>query len=363
VRNLKVIINRFRPAFGLFQLFGDSPPFPLLILAFLASRCQCRCDVCNQSYDGSFDRDEGDMDPALFEDVLRQADRFLRRPRIHLFGGEPLLNPRFDEFVRLLARYRYCASINTNGERLEAHVDALARGPVRMVHVSLDAIGDRHDELRGRPGLFEKAIRGVRALRARDTDLVLNVNYVVGDAGRLYADVVEFERLFAGTRIDYFSIEHLAFNRAMTPLARRVDVAALRENLAAVRARRFAFPVSATPVVRDEDLAAYYGSQTPLGRVGCNVPWIALNVLPRGHVTPGGAMFACTEVVGDVREEGLPAIWSGEALRAFRRRIRTAMPADCLRCCHTVHRCRWFRSRLAVEDEPGAGRLAGPVLP
>ena len=313
MRNLKAFINHYRRLCNLFQLFGDSPPLPLLLLVFLTSRCQCRCEDCN----------------------------------------EPLLNPRFDEVVSLLARYGFRASINTNGELLEARADLLARGPVRMVLVSLDAVGDRHDEIRGRPGLFEKAVRGIRALRARDKNLVLNVNYVVGDARRLYTDLLEFERLFAGTRIDYFSIEHLAFTRPMVPLARRVDAAALRENLAAIRARRFAFPVSATPLLRDEDLAAYYGSSAPLGAINCNVPWIALNVLPQGHVTPGGAMFECTQVVGHVREEGLPAIWNGDAMRAFRRRIRTAMPEDCVRCCHTLHRSRLFRSRLAASEERG----------
>lgn len=339
MRNIKGIINRRRSLFNLFQVFGEAPPFPVLVMAHLTLACQCACDMCYQR-DAEFQFEKPERMPLpLFDEMLRQSRRFLLRPLIHLYGGEPLVHPEFAEVLSLLDQRGFDATLNTNGELLERYAPLLVGSRVRMVNVSLDGLGAEHDSLRGRPGLFDKALRGIRALRALDEGLHININYVVNprNATRLYKDLIGFEGLLHGTRIDYFSIEHLAFTRGMATYAQGVDVALLRDGLSRIQSRGFPFPVSATPVVKHADLARYYGSMEPLDRVNCNVPWIALNVMPGGEVTPGGAMFACTEVVGDLRSEDLREIWKGASMRAFRRRIRTTMPEDCMRCCHTLH--------------------------
>ena len=339
MRNVKSVINRYRWFFNLAQLFGENPPFPLLILVHLTGACQCACSMCYQRV-GTFTRRGCDpMDLELFEALLRQAGDFFRKPLIHLYGGEPLLHPRFPEFLSLLSQYGFQATINTNGELLLPYARLLAKGPVRMINVSIDAMGSAHDDIRRRPGLFDQALQGLRALRGRDERISLNINYVVNprNASTLWDDILGFERIFRGIRLDYVSIEHLAFTREMSHLAGAIDVAALQRNLERVRAYSFPFPVSATPIVKIEDLYRYYRTMEPLERVNCNVPWIGLNVFPEGDVTPGGAMFECTRVIGSLDREGLASIWSGQGMRLFRRRIRYAMPEDCLRCCHTMH--------------------------
>ena len=355
MRNVKTVINRYRWLFNLVQLFGDNPPFPLLILVHLTGACQCACPMCYQRV-GTFTRRGCDpMDIELFEALLRQAGSFLRRPLIHLYGGEPLLHPRFPEVLTLLSQHGFQATINTNGELLLPYASVLAKGPVRMINVSLDAMGTAHDELRRRPGLFDQALQGMRALRARDGGISLNVNYVVNsrNARTLWDDLLGFESAFRGMRLDYVSIEHLAYTREMAHLARAIDVAALEETLTRVQAHNFPFPVSATPIVEIADLHRYYRTMDPFERVNCNVPWIGLNVFPEGDVTPGGAMFTCTRVVGSLHREGLADIWSGHGLRLFRRRIRGAMPEDCLRCCHTMHYSPLVRCRPAAKSHGG----------
>ena len=354
MRNIKGIINRHRDLFNLFQLFGETPPFPLLILSHLTLACQCACEMCYQRAPGFPHRGEEWMSESLFDALLCQSRRFLRRPLIHLYGGEPLLHPGLPEILALLERRGFAATLNTNGEHLEERAALLARSRIRMINVSLDGIGDAHDALRRRAGLFDHAVAGIQALRARDPRVHLNINYVVNPTNvhRIYEDLLGFERLVRGTRIDYLSIEHLAFTRGMLPFARGIDAALLRRELSRVRRHRFAFPVSATPVVKDRDLERYYGSLEPLGRENCNVPWIALNVFPDGDVTPGGAMFTCTQVVGNLGEEEIFTIWNGEPMRAFRRRIRTAMPEDCMRCCHTLHDSPVITCRPADRTVP-----------
>ena len=356
MRNIKGIINRRRSLFNLFQVFGEAPPFPVLVMAHLTLACQCACDMCYQrDADFRFQTPEW-MPLSRFDELLRQSRRFLLRPLIHLYGGEPLIHPEFAEVLRRLDQRGFEATLNTNGELLERHAPQLAGSRVRMVNVSLDGLGADHDALRGRRGLFDKALRGIRSLRALDDKIHVNINYVVNpkNATRLYEDMIGFEGLLRGTRIDYLSIEHLAFTRGMATYAQGVDVTRLHGELSRIRARDFPFPVSATPVVKLADLERYYGSMEPLDRVNCNVPWIALNVMPGGEVTPGGAMFACAEVVGDLGSEDLREIWNGASMRGFRRRIRTSMPEDCMRCCHTLHYSPLITCRPA--DPSGSGR-------
>jgi MoaA/NifB/PqqE/SkfB family radical SAM enzyme len=302
--------------------------------------CQCACRVCYERHDPLFrGMQPAAMDVGRFERLLGQARGFLRRPLIHLYGGEPLLHPQFAELVGLLGREGFEASMNTNGELLAEHAATLAGSPVRTVLVSLDDVGERHDALRGRPGLFVHAVAGIRRLRELDPKASLNVNLVVHpeNAPRLEEALLGIEQALHGVRLDHLSIEQLAFTPAMANLAREVDAAALRESLRRIAARRFAFPVSATPLIAPDDLERYYRDAAPFDRVNCNVPWIALNVFPNGDISPGGGMFACTRTVGNLETTPLTELWNGEAMRAFRRKIRGAMPADCFRCCHTLH--------------------------
>lgn len=350
MRNIKAIINRQRWLCNAFQLFGSRPPFPLLLLVHLTTNCQCSCSICYQSQDPTFPRTPGKIDLQLFEKMLDQVSGFLFKPLIHLYGGEPLMHPDFPKLLDLLTDKGFKATLNTNGEYLGKHAEALAGGPVRVINVSLDALGQQHDKQRGRPGLFELAISGMEKLRRLDEKIFLNVNYVVSEqnAAGLAEDLAGFTEIFKDLRIDYFSIEHLAFARASAASAKAIDVAALKNQLALIGARQYPFPVSATPIIRSADLAGYYGSMTPLGRVNCNVPWIALNIFPSGLVTPGGAMFACLAPVGDLNEATLPQIWNGEKMRRFRKMIKSSMPEDCLRCCHTLHYSPIIGCRSAV---------------
>ncbi len=302
------------------------------------------------------------MEPSLFRKLLLQADDFIRKPLVHLYGGEPLLHRRFPEFVALLDEHGFKATINTNGELLAERAADLARGPVKMVNVSLDAPGDRHDVMRHRPGLFAAAVEGMKLLRSMDERIKINVNYVVSDknAGSISSDAVELERLLHGAGVDYFSIEQMAFTADSMARAGRIDAGALIDEMAILEKMKFAFPVTSTPVVRQHDLGKYYGSMEPFDGLNCNVPWIGLNVMPGGTATPGGGMFECTKPCGNINSDTLRTIWNGEEMRRFRRRTRQAMPRDCFRCCHTQHYSRMFRCRPASFDAlPGGTDRSG----
>ena len=192
----------------------------------------------------------------------------------------------------------------------------------------------------------------MKKLRHLDNKIQINVNYVIGqhNTDHLFENLQQIESALKGMRLDHFSIEHLAYTKGMDELAQAVDADALQIELERIKQHSFAFPVSATPVIKQEDLGRYYRTFEPFDRINCNVPWIALYVFPDGEVTSGGGMFACTKVLGNLQSEPLPVIWNGKEMRAFRRRIRSEMPADCIRCCHTIHYSPIIRCTPKIEQ-------------
>jgi len=358
VRNIKTIINRYRWMFNLFQIFGTRSPFPLVILAHLTTACGCKCSMCYQKQDPLFSNLEPkQMSLELFDQLLAQSGRFLRRPVIHLYGGEPLCHPEFDRIVKSLSQRGFGATMNTNGEFLEKYADLIAGSPIRMINVSVDGPQDIHDNIRQRPGLFNQAISGMKKLRRQDSKITLNLNYVIGkkNTEHLFDNILEIQRSLDGMRLDHFSIEHLAFTSDMQSMTNDLDSEKLKDELERVRAHQFSFPVSATPVIKAEDLGRYYKTFAPFEKINCNVPWIAAYVLPNGDVIPGGGMFACTEVMGNIGSETMGQIWNGKNMRDFRRRIKSAMPSQCNRCCHTIHYSPIVRCAPCVEEANKTG--------
>lgn len=85
-------------------------------------------------------------------------------------GGEPFLHPRFVEIMELIRSHNFGeVVVTTNGSLLKpetlARLDALAF-PNLTIQVSLDSTDPAvHDLNRGYPGAFEKAVKGLAAMK------------------------------------------------------------------------------------------------------------------------------------------------------------------------------------------------------
>lgn len=82
-------------------------------------------------------------------------------------GGEPLLNPEFTDFVRMLSGLGVGCCVETNGMLLKgARLEAIKTCRV-MCAISVDgATAETHNRQRGRPDAFGKTIEGLRHLEA-----------------------------------------------------------------------------------------------------------------------------------------------------------------------------------------------------
>lgn len=128
--------------------------------------CQCRCEHCSALY---YNRNrQRELSTGEWREAIAQILR-LGTTQIIFLGGEPLLRRDLGELLRSIGPEQAKAILFTNGEYLaEPWAEALPEQGLMGAFVSLDSVrAEEHDRLRQRPGLFEKAVAGIRRWRSR----------------------------------------------------------------------------------------------------------------------------------------------------------------------------------------------------
>ena len=130
-------------------------------------------DVCNLNCLHCGSRCSGKNSAYLNFDLIRKTLRCVAEAydpgkiMICLTGGEPLLYPRLNDVIAMAHAFGFPVGITTNGTLIdEAAAQGLAAAGLDTVAVSLDGIGDVHEAFRMAKGCYEKALRGIRALKA-----------------------------------------------------------------------------------------------------------------------------------------------------------------------------------------------------
>jgi len=124
-------------------------------------RCNLHCAHC---YADSKDRDyPGELSTGEGRALLADLASF-GVPTVLFSGGEPLLR---EDLLDLAAEARALGMrtvLSTNGTQIDdATAERIAAAGVSYVGVSIDAIGARHDKLRGSKGAYERTLEGIAA--------------------------------------------------------------------------------------------------------------------------------------------------------------------------------------------------------
>ncbi|RDV84640.1 radical SAM/SPASM domain-containing protein [Ammonifex thiophilus] len=125
--------------------------------------CNLRCRHCYAS---------ATPGPAPGEMTTEEARKFIQGlaeakvPVLLFSGGEPLLRPDFFELVDYARSLGLRPVVSTNGTLIDRPVARkLKELGVGYVGISLDGLQEFNDRMRGVPGAFEAALRGIRACR------------------------------------------------------------------------------------------------------------------------------------------------------------------------------------------------------
>ncbi len=127
--------------------------------------CQLKCPhCCVGNYENEPNRE---LSTDEIKDVLDQSAKAFV---VNFFGGEPTMRSDIMELIKYASERSVYVFCDTNGLKItRAYANQLKESGLEMLYVSIDSpIPEKHDELRGEKGTFEKAVQGIKnALDAR----------------------------------------------------------------------------------------------------------------------------------------------------------------------------------------------------
>lgn len=125
--------------------------------------CNLKCKHCYADSDSRIYREELNTKEA--KKFINDLEKF-KVPVILFSGGEPLLRKDLFELITYARECNIRSTISTNGTLIDRDTaNTLKKCGVGYVGVSLDGIGENHDEFRGTKGSFDDALKGIRNCR------------------------------------------------------------------------------------------------------------------------------------------------------------------------------------------------------
>ena len=295
------------------------PVTPTYIQVELANRCNLRCVMCpidelTQARAAKY------LNVNEFEKV---ASQFPALRRVDLQGiGEPLVNPHLEGIVGWCHSRGIEVGFVTNGMLMTRdRAERLLRAGVTHMVFSMDSADPQTLAAIRRGADLERLKAGIRA-------------------------AVEARRAIAGNRT-FLGIMAIAMQQSLAGLPDLVPVAAqlgvdalvvkslnpmtdgaspaenVDEVVARLRAAAARFPSLGVDIAFTNDRS----------KLRCRWPWTAAYVTAEGAVTP---CCNCPDSrvlsFGNLFETPLASIWNGREYKAFRRELKSGMPAICREC-------------------------------
>lgn len=328
-----------------------------LVALLLSERCNSRCITCDYWRHG-----RADLDLEAVRRLLPSLAR-LETEVVLISGGEPLLNPEWQEIAALLKQRGLKLWLLTSGLSLAKHARVVST-LFDAITVSLDGTDrDTYAAIRG-VDAFDVVCRGIRAAVETQMPVTLRVTLQRGNFRQL-PRFVDLARALGVAQLSFLAVDGAsthAFSRhegfaadfalraEELPELERILLELERDHAEAFHTR---FIAESAEKLRQRILqyfAAVCGSG-PYPPVRCNAPEFSAVIDARGHVSP------CFFIGGPAQalvEDDLEEMLNGEAMVALRHSIRRGERAECSRCV-----CSMWRD----PANPAAHRATLPVYP
>ena len=318
------------PLYWAFRTFGWPTVKPFSVVVSVSFRCNSKCRTCDV-----WRKPNDDLSVEEWEQVFAHLGR---APFYMTFtGGEPFLRPDLDDLV--ISAYRHCRpeviTIPTNGMLTERVVEKVARICRECatssigINLSLDGVGDEHDDIRGVEGNWQLSLqtwKRLKELQRQHKNLVLTVHTVISrfNAHRFRAIQEGLQFLEPDSYITEVAEERVELDTVgwgITPLPQEYDAIAdflsqqAKQALAKGIARftqafRAQYYQLAKRVLHERDQV-----------IPCYAGWAS------AHIAPNGDLWSCcirAEQVGNLRQSGydLMPLWKGQAMAQLRDSIK-----------------------------------------
>jgi MoaA/NifB/PqqE/SkfB family radical SAM enzyme len=340
-----------------------SPQLPYKVTFVATYKCNFRCEMCNIWQKKSVD----EMTP---EEVALFFERWPQFRWVHLTGGELFMRRDLDDLVAAIQKS--CKSLfllnfpttGWFGDKTVQLVDrTLARGVGRlMVTISLDGPKAIHEEMRGLPNSWDRAIDTFKRLRSIKrsnfqtvvgmTLLTKNADYVEATIDAIRKEIPDFKRTELHLNIGHESGHY--FDNLGRSVA--VDTSRVARAIADHKNKNGngLHPVHFLENRYQSLVPAYYETgKSPL-------PCSALST--SCFIDAYWNLFACSiwdEKVGSLRENGfdLAALWNSERRKELRQNVAEE------NCPHCWTPCEAYPTVLANLGRAVIARGGNKALP
>jgi hopanoid biosynthesis associated radical SAM protein HpnH len=158
--------------------------YPLVLMLEPLFRCNLACIGC-----GKIDYPDPILNQRLsVKDCLDAVDE-CGAPMVAIPGGEPLIHREIGEVVKGIVARKKFVSLCTNALLLEKKLHLFEPSPYLFFSVHLDGLEEHHDKSVSQKGVYEKAVRAIKA--AQDKGFAVNVNATIFD-GHSAEDIAAF---------------------------------------------------------------------------------------------------------------------------------------------------------------------------
>lgn len=143
--------------------------YPLVLMLEPLFRCNLACAGC-----GKIQYPEHVLDKRLTPEQCWTAAEECGAPMVSIPGGEPLIHPEMPEIVRGLVERKKYVYLCTNAILLERKLADYAPSKYLTFSIHMDGLRDDHDRAVCRDGVYEVAVRAIRAALRRGFRVTTN---------------------------------------------------------------------------------------------------------------------------------------------------------------------------------------------
>ena len=158
--------------------------YPLVLMLEPLFRCNLACIGC-----GKIDYPDPILNQRLSVKECLDAVDECGAPMVAIPGGEPLIHREIGEIVKGIVARKKFVSLCTNALLLEKKLHLFEPSPYLFFSVHLDGLKEHHDKSVSQKGVFEIAVRAVKAAKAKG--FTVNVNATIFD-GHAAEDIAAF---------------------------------------------------------------------------------------------------------------------------------------------------------------------------
>ncbi len=181
-----------------------NPPGPVVIWN-LIRRCNLTCKHCYSiSADTDFPNELTTEQVYAVMDDLKQFGV----PVLILSGGEPLLRPDIFAIAQRAKDMGFYTALSTNGTLIDAgNIEQIADMGFDYLGISIDGIGEVHDQFRRKEGAFDASIKALRLCHEQGIKVGLRFTMTQDNAEQL----PQLLQLMDDEQIDKFYFSHLNY--------------------------------------------------------------------------------------------------------------------------------------------------------